>query len=92
MTKATLWNEEIFGPVLAVRKFSTEQEAVALANDSDYDLAGAVMCADKVRCEQVARALKAGIVWTNRSQPTFVQAPWGWYLENIIEHKTSSSF
>jgi len=52
-------------------------EAVRLANDSRYDLAAAVMSADDEHCERVAAALRAGIVWINCSQPTFVEAPWG---------------
>ena len=71
------WNDEIFGPVLAARTFKTEEEAVALANDSSYGLAAAVMSEDLDRAERVARAMEAGIVWINCSQPTFTEAPWG---------------
>lgn len=76
-TDAQIWKEEIFGPVVCVRKFSTEAEAVIAANDSELGLAGAVMSADKERCKRVASALEVGIVWTNCSQPTFTAAPWG---------------
>mmetsp|Transcript_10832 Transcript_10832/g.44347 ORF Transcript_10832/g.44347 Transcript_10832/m.44347 type:complete len:260 (-) Transcript_10832:42-821(-) len=72
-----IWNEEIFGPVLSVKIFSTEAEAVKEANDSEYGLAGAVMSLDKERCERVSKALQCGIVWINCSQPCFVEAPWG---------------
>jgi len=76
-TDAAVWREEIFGPVLCVREFKTEAEALQLANDSNYGLGSAVFSADAERCERVARGLRAGIVWKNSSQPTFIQAPWG---------------
>lgn len=81
---SALWCEEIFGPVLAVRRFSDEAEAVRLANASSFGLAAAVMSADLQRCDRVSRALRAGIVWVNCSQPTFVQAPWGGYKQSGI--------
>ncbi|WP_341486286.1 aldehyde dehydrogenase family protein [Pararhizobium sp. A13] len=78
------WREEIFGPVVCVRPFSTEEEAIALANDSRFGLAAAVMSKDDVRAERVAAAFRAGIVWINCSQPTFTEAPWGGYKESGI--------
>jgi betaine-aldehyde dehydrogenase len=78
------WKEEIFGPVVCVRPFSTEEEAVELANDSRYGLAAAVMSQDDIRAERVAAAFRAGIVWINCSQPTFTEAPWGGYKESGI--------
>ncbi|MDH4562822.1 aldehyde dehydrogenase family protein [Pseudomonas sp. BN411] len=79
---SSLWCDEIFGPVLAVRRFSDEAEALRLANASRFGLAAAVMSADLDRCERVSRALRAGIVWVNCSQPTFTQAPWGGYKQS----------
>jgi len=72
-----IWKEEIFGPVVCVKTFKNEQEALELANNSTYGLAAAVMSRDKERCARVANALQAGIVWINCSQPTFFEAPWG---------------
>lgn len=72
-----VWREEVFGPVLSVMTFADEAEAVALANDSQYGLAAAVFTADERRLRRVARAMKAGIVWENCSQPAFPQLPWG---------------
>ena len=78
------WVEEIFGPVVCLRPFDTEEEAVRLANDSRFGLAAAVMSADDARYERVARAFRAGIVWINCSQPTFTEAPWGGYKQSGI--------
>ena len=99
------WREEIFGPVLCIRPFSTEDEAIELANDSRFGLAAAVMSKDDVRAERVAAAFRAGIVWINCSQPTFTEAPWGgykesgigrelgrWGLENYLETKQITRF
>ena len=79
-----IWQEEIFGPVVCVRPFDTEAEAVRSANDSRFGLAAAVMSRDLERCYRVARALRAGIVWINCSQPTFTEAPWGGYKQSGI--------
>jgi len=73
----TIWKEEIFGPVLAVTSFKTEEEAIHLANDTIYGLAAAVISSDKSATERIARKLRVGIVWVNCSQPTLVQLPWG---------------
>jgi len=101
----SVWKEEIFGPVLCIRKFKTEEEAVEVANNTSYGLAGAVMSRDPERCKRVVRALRAGIVWVNCSQPTFVEAPWGgmkksgtgrelgpWGLDNYLEVKQVTSY
>ncbi|MBP1888153.1 aldehyde dehydrogenase family protein [Sinorhizobium mexicanum] len=99
------WREEIFGPVVCLMPFSDEEEAIRLANDSRFGLAAAVMSDDRTRCERVARAFRAGIVWINCSQPTFTEAPWGgykqsgigrelgrWGLANYLEVKQITSF
>ncbi len=78
------WREEIFGPVVSIRSFSTEEEAIELANDSRFGLAAAVMSRDDRRAERVAAAFRVGIVWINCSQPTFTEAPWGGYKESGI--------
>jgi betaine-aldehyde dehydrogenase len=79
-----LWQEEIFGPVVCVKSFSTEQQAIEMANNSRFGLAAAVMSKDLERCDRVAKAFRAGIVWVNCSQPTFVEAPWGGYKQSGI--------
>ena len=82
--ESDLWREEIFGPVVCVRSFEDEAEAIAAANRSRFGLAAAVMSADLSRAERVARKLRAGIVWINCSQPTFIEAPWGGYKQSGI--------
>lgn len=79
-----IWNEEIFGPVVCIRPFDDEAEALRSANNSRFGLAAAVMSRDLPRAERVARKLRAGIVWINCSQPTFTEAPWGGYKQSGI--------
>jgi betaine-aldehyde dehydrogenase len=62
---SALWREEIFGPVLAVRTFASEDEAIEFANDSDYGLVATVVTGDDERAERVAAALEGGHVWIN---------------------------
>merc|ERR1719491_1488356 len=71
------WKEEIFGPVLALHTFDTEEEAVRLANDTEYGLGNAVISNDDDRCERVAQQLHAGIVWKNCSNAIPVEASFG---------------
>jgi betaine-aldehyde dehydrogenase len=69
--------EESFGPVLTVERFSTEEEAIRLGNDTPYGLAGAVWTNDLARAERVARALRHGTIWVNDYHPYLPQAEWG---------------
>lgn len=69
--------EETFGPLLTVETFRTEEEAVALANDTEYGLAGAVWTADAGRARRVAGRLRHGTVWINDYHPYLPQAEWG---------------
>jgi betaine-aldehyde dehydrogenase len=92
--------EEIFGPVLAVIPFGTEKDALRIANDTDYGLAGAVWTRDLVKGLRVLKQMRAGILWLNTFHPTYNEAPWGgykqsgfgrelgvWGLENYLETK-----
>lgn len=74
--------EEIFGPVLVVQLFDTEEEAVQLANDTIYGLAGGVFTTDQNKGLRVLRKLRAGITWLNTYHPTFNEAPWGGYKQS----------
>jgi betaine-aldehyde dehydrogenase len=76
--------EEIFGPVLVVQRFTDEAEAIALANDTIYGLAGAVFTSDIARAHRVIRKLRAGITWINTYHPTYNEAPWGGYKQSGI--------
>ncbi|MGW9028498.1 aldehyde dehydrogenase family protein [Streptomyces sp. NPDC055722] len=69
--------EEVFGPVLTVETFRTEDEAVMLANDTEYGLAGAVWTVDPGRARRVAGRLRHGTVWINDFHPYLPQAEWG---------------
>ncbi len=74
--------EEIFGPVVVVQKFKTEEEAIELANDSKYGLAGAVFTTDVTRAHRVVKALRAGITWVNAYHNTYNECPWGGYKQS----------
>ncbi|MEU2747890.1 aldehyde dehydrogenase family protein [Streptomyces collinus] len=69
--------EEVFGPVLTVETFRTEDEAVALANDTEYGLAGGVWTTDAGRARRVAGRLRHGTIWINDFHPYLPQAEWG---------------
>jgi aldehyde dehydrogenase (NAD+) len=74
--------EEIFGPVLAVIKFSSEAEAIALANDSDYGLSAGVWTQDLVRAQQIAIELNAGSIWINDWHMMRTDAPFGGFRQS----------
>lgn len=69
--------EEGFGPVITVETFSTEEEAIEIANDTDYGLAGAVWTSDMGTANRVSRALQHGTIWINDYHPYIPQAEWG---------------
>lgn len=79
---ARIAQEEIFGPVAAVIPFSDEAAAIRIANDTPYGLAAAVWSRDIFKAFRVVKALRAGIVWVNHMQPTYVEAPWGGYKQS----------
>ncbi|CAN4088232.1 unnamed protein product [Withania somnifera] len=104
-TSMEIWREEVFGPVLCVKTFKTEEEAIELANDTKYGLASAILSKDRERCERFTKAFQSGIVWINCSQPCFWQPPWGgkkrsgfgrelgeWSLENYLNIKQVTEY
>ena len=77
-----VWQEEVFGPVLAIRKFKTEEEAIKLANDSVYGLGALVFTENKERAQGVARALQTGTVEINSASHWLPCNPFGGYKQS----------
>merc|ERR1712195_313275 len=99
--ESSAWDDEIFGPVLSMRTFSSEEQAIQMANNTQYGLANAVMSSDQAQCDRVARKLKSGVVWQNCSQVLFENTPFGGQkksgfgrelgvsgLDEYVHHKT----
>ena len=80
--------EEIFGPVAVVIKFSTEEEVVAMANDSEYGLGGGVFTKDITRALRVSRGIETGRVWVNTYNQIPEGAPFGGYKTSGIGRET----
>jgi betaine-aldehyde dehydrogenase len=74
--------QEVFGPVVTVERFSTEDQAIALGNDTTYGLAGAVWTNDASRAQRVAAALRHGTVWINDYNVYMPQAEWGGFRQS----------
>lgn len=76
--------EEVFGPLVVIQPFKTEEEAVTKANDSEYGLGAAVFTKDIMRGHRVAGAIEAGMVWINSSQDSHFGVPFGGYKQSGI--------
>jgi betaine-aldehyde dehydrogenase len=83
--------EEIFGPVMTIERFSTEDEAIELGNDTTYGLAGAVWTADAERAQRVAARLRHGTVWINDYNTYLPQAEWGGFKQSGIGRELGPS-
>ena len=80
--EATISREEIFGPVLSVIPFDSEDEALRIANDTPYGLAAGVWTSDLNRAHRMARRLRAGSVWVNYWDGGDMTAPFGGYKQS----------
>lgn len=92
--------EEIFGPVITIQSFKDEDEAIKLANGTQYGLAAGIFTNDDERAKRVASQIKAGTIWINSYHTPYVEAPWGGFkysgigrelgphgLANYVEYK-----
>ncbi|MGE0615742.1 MAG: aldehyde dehydrogenase [Bacteriovoracia bacterium] len=75
--KCRVMQEEIFGPVVTITPFDTEEEAIALANNTQYGLSGSVWTSDLKRAHRVARAVHAGTIWVNTWMLRDLRVPFG---------------
>jgi acyl-CoA reductase-like NAD-dependent aldehyde dehydrogenase len=97
----TIAREEVFGPVTAVLRFSGEDEALALANDTPYGLVAAVYTADHARARRLARRIEAGVVMLNNYNRAFLGTPFGGFgdsgygrehaIESLLEFTRTKS-
>lgn len=100
----TVAREEIFGPVIALIGYDTEEDAVRIANDTVYGLSGYIQCADKVKARKIARQLRVGSIWINGADWQ-AEAPFGgykqsgngrehakWGLEDYLEVKSTAGY
>ncbi|MFG1183439.1 MULTISPECIES: aldehyde dehydrogenase [Xanthobacter] len=78
----TIAQEEVFGPVLSILPFDTEEEAIEIGNDTRYGLAAGVWTESLQRAMRVSRSIRAGTVWVNTYRAVAVQAPFGGFKES----------
>jgi aldehyde dehydrogenase (NAD+) len=86
--KMRVAQEEIFGPVVTIIKFKTEEEVIAMANDSEYGLGGAVWTKDINRAFRIARGVETGRMWVNNYNNLPAHAPFGGYKKSGIGRET----
>ncbi|MCS7012308.1 MAG: aldehyde dehydrogenase family protein [Chloroherpetonaceae bacterium] len=80
----TLFRDEVFGPVMSFTPFDSEEEAIALANQTEYGLAAGIFTENIARAHRVMKQIRAGIVWVNCYHPTFNELPWGGFKKSGI--------
>ncbi len=83
-TDMSVVQDEGFGPVMTVETFTTEEEAIRLANDSIYGLSGGVWTTDLAKAERCVSRMRMGTVWINDFNVYFPHAPWGGYKQSGI--------
>ena len=81
-SKAQIYTDEIFGPVLSIRTFKTEEEAIELANDTNYGLAASIYTSDVTRAMRISALLEAGTVTINAPYGGTLSAPFGGMKES----------
>ncbi|KAJ5414785.1 Aldehyde dehydrogenase C-terminal [Penicillium cosmopolitanum] len=77
LTTASIWRREAFGPVIVVLGFDTEEQAVYLANDTDFGLGAGIWTKDLSRAFRISEMIEAGIVWVNTHHRNDPSSPWG---------------
>ncbi|KAI9150806.1 Aldehyde dehydrogenase domain [Paramyrothecium foliicola] len=77
IVQTSIWREEVFGPVIVVVGFNTEEEAIALANDSEFGLGAGIWTQDMPRAFRVSEQIEAGITWVNTHHRNDPSSPWG---------------
>ena len=83
--------DESFGPILTVETFETEVQAISIANDTIYGLAGAVWSQDSEKSNRVAKALRHGTIWINDYHPYVPQAEWGGFKQSGVGRELGPS-
>lgn len=86
--KMRIFQEEIFGPVVSVTTFRTDEEALAIANDTLYGLGAGVWSRDANRCYRFGREIQAGRVWTNCYHAYPAHAAFGGYKQSGVGRET----
>jgi betaine-aldehyde dehydrogenase len=81
---AAIWREEIFGPVACLRSFATDQEAIAVANDTEYGLVATIVSSNAALATAMSEQLLVGTVWINSPQLIFPQTGWGGFRQSGI--------
>ncbi|KAI0306826.1 Aldehyde/histidinol dehydrogenase [Multifurca ochricompacta] len=90
-SRDSLWKEEVFGPVVVLKKFETEKEGVELANHSQYGLGAGIWTQNLSRAHQVAAQLQSGLVWVNTHHRNDPSSPWGGMKKAFEAYSQSKS-
>lgn len=90
-TESRLWTEEIFGPVMCCRSFETEEEAIRLANDSDFGLAATIITGSLQHGKKIAKRLRSGHIWINCHQMIQPGSLWGGFKKSGIGRELGES-
>ncbi|MDR0237858.1 aldehyde dehydrogenase family protein [Acinetobacter sp.] len=90
-TNSRLWKEEIFGPVICCRTFANEEEAIKLANDSDFGLAATIITGSVEHGKTIAKRLRSGHIWINSFQMIQPNSLWGGFKKSGIGRELGES-